>query len=260
MKRTSIKIDGKNYPALNLRLTEEVGRAMRVVRKHFRILTAYSNLPEGTSRYDGWWDFAAISVRLMLRLDAYLDYNASLSIGSGYISEKPWINFGGYESQSEYRLNHLFELIDLYDEQLSGQYKSFYDIPYTSDLQSIIRLSLKYELSVESMVGVCLLFTRDLLYQCGPDCEMFFDLFTNDGRDNPENLDLDLWETNRIRLWGRFGALRSRNSYYSQREYESYEHYFYQPRKLKLKKCQPVFELLSINQLFKGISPIKVEI
>jgi hypothetical protein len=56
--------------------------------------------------------------------------------------------------------------------------------------------------SANFWMSVALLLTYDIIHECGPDCHEFFELFTNDYRDNSDNFDMAAWEQIRCKILG----------------------------------------------------------
>lgn len=239
-------------------LSTEVAKAMRLARKHFRFLTE-DLMPHEVSRYDGWWDFATVAIRKTIIIENNIMFDGEISIGSNYLSDQPWMILGNYAHTgiAKYKLNSFNELIEHYKKSTRDFPKVECLIPFAGEADNLFKLSNRHYESVEDVMGMSLLLMRDLIFHSGPDSETFFDLFTNDARDNPENIDLDTWERNRCKLFGRFGCTKDRTSTSSYNRSEQTGCSLL-PKKKRFRKCNVDLKLISRNaSLLEGLSTAK---
>ncbi len=258
VKKITVCADGRRIAGIRLSLSRQVGAALRIVRRHFRILTSDTSLSFESSRYDGWWDYAAVAVRTSYRLETYMGIGGSCQAGSGYLADRPWYSFGpdDTDERADYKFQQYCELLDHYDESIKDNYKTDYDIPYQDDPTILIQMAIRNGVRTDVMFAASILFLKDLIWHSGPDSDMFFDLFTNDSRDNPDTVDLDAWEQNRCKLFGRFGAIKSRTSTYSHDYSTGYCYSPPKPVKRTLKKCDPELNLISSNMPLFENTPV----
>lgn len=207
LKRARMTIGSKVFPGIVVPLAREAAAASRMVRKYFRIMTQDRPVVAESGRFEGWWDFAEVAVRLMARLENSVEYGMEVVIGSNYLSDYPWAVFGNTRVGARNKFAQFSQIIDHYDKHLSDTNRVEYTIPFNSDGEDVYKMANRHDLSPATMFAACLLLTRDMIYHGGPDCDLFFDLYTNDIRDTPDTIDLDEWEKTRCRMFGRFGEV-----------------------------------------------------
>jgi hypothetical protein len=289
IKKVIVNTGVSNVSGIQFTLSAEVAKAMRIVRRHFRILTSRSSskLQYETTRYEGWWEFGAVAVRNAIRLENNIAFGGEISIGSGYLSEKPWALVGNLDprEKSEYKFSCFPELIEHYEKEIKNHYRMEFDVPFIDDSLGLFKLAERNQESIDDMFSMCILLTRDLIFHAGPDNDNFYDLFTNDSKDTSDSADVDEWESQRCKVFGRFGTVKSKDTYCPQANNHSRnvfvsdyygcddDDYYYQQyhlnhamrgscyqtvphvkKKPVFKKCEPALSLISHNApIFEGV-------
>lgn len=108
-------------------------------------------------------------------------------LGSGFLCPVAWAILGESKETtfSKHYFKRLSEFLDYYmlqiQEEESFSRLSIYQRPANNHF---IEVSRKSKFSVNLIVSIAILFLKDLIENCGPDCGYFLDIFTNNKKHN----------------------------------------------------------------------------
>ena len=220
----------------------------------------------------GWNEYVTAAIDCTVELERQMFINEFVWVGSDYLdSSERFAAFGIDQNfdQYMYSFDNFSQVIDHY-ESSAVKNLSAHVLPVekkskvSSSITDLFQLAKNYQLEPTEMMSICLLLTKDIVINAGPDCEFFTRLLTNDSRTNYlDDFDIDEWEELRCRAFGRFGEItRTRPRNVVQREHTpiyrgSYIQTSFSTVKRK-RKCEPKLELLySGDELLSGLAVIE---
>lgn len=202
-------IDDELYETHQYFVPVQAAKRVRFMKKFFQTLHD-TNIPIDFRRRKSPVEFGETCVNVLQRIDMMCSIDSAIVAGSRYVSGVPWAIFGVDQSdlfaQNTYK--DLPSLARAYKYYLTGNcypttfhFRSAPNVPH--------KLAKKYKTNANYVMALALSVCYDVIHNCGPDCFEFFDLFTNDHRESPENFNIDSWQSLRCKILGveRLGPL-----------------------------------------------------
>lgn len=256
-------------------ISEETQRASRLLRRYFQLLTSDTSIPKNCRNWMGWNEYVTAAIDCTVEIERLMFANEFVWIGSDYLdSSERFAAFGHDKNFDEYMytFERFSEVLDHYESNACAGKNAFaHMLPVerksksSTSITDLFHLADDYQLQPLEMLQVCLLLTKDVVVNAGPDCEFFARYITNDSRTNRlEEFDIDEWENLRCRAFGRFGEItRTRPRGPVQKEYStsiyrgSYTQTSFSTVK-RNRKCEPKLDLVySGNDLLSGLAVVE---
>lgn len=203
-------ICGEQYDVFRYYIPNRVESRLNTLRKWFRVLDR-DRIPYQYKRRKNPIEHAETAVMILGRIDQLCTLDVPIVAGSGYISSKPWATFGEVpNAKSQLQFRDVEDISDYYHNLIvkgasSASYLHFRVCPNLP-----MELSNKHNKTVHYVVSMALLLLCDILENVGPDCEEFYDLFTNDTRVGREHVDIFDWSRTRQTVLGKKGKTREK--------------------------------------------------
>lgn len=250
-------------------ISEEAQKASRLLRRYFQILTSNLAIPKNCRNWMGWPEYVTAAIDCAVEIERLMFLNEFVWIGSDYLDSKERFAAFGHDmnfNQYMHSFEGFSEVIHHYQyrNNVSAHALPVEKKSSVSTINDLFKLAENYGFEPLEMLEVCIILTKDVVVNAGPDCEFFSRYITNDSRTNHlEEFDIDEWESLRCQAFGRFGEItlihpRSVPNEHSNSIYGASRTYTYSPTLKKNKKCQPKLDLLYLgNSLMSGLSIIQ---
>jgi len=205
----SQNIEGDNYDVFRYYIPTRADSKLNSIRKWFRVM-GREHVPQQYKRRKQPIEHVETAVMILGRIDQLYSLDVPLTVGSGFLSSKPWATFGNVSSDSKIEFKNFDSIIDHYKSQIvkgapSAGYFHFRIVPSLAE-----HLADKYNQTDHTIVSLATLFLYDLLINTGPDCEELYDLFTNDTRIGPDHIDVKEWRDLRKTVFGKKGKTKDK--------------------------------------------------
>lgn len=204
-------IRNQRYEVHRYYLPRKIVNRLKFIQKYFRVMNRAA-IPQQYKLRKNEVEYFETAVIIFARLLTMCENDIPFLAGSGFLSPKPWASFGEVpEKVSKLEFRDFYDIANYYrpliaNSNATPEYVHFRIVP-----NLLMELGDKYRMSPHHLgaIAICLLY--DILLNCGPDCEDFYDLFTNDNRDNSaEFIDINDWENLRCAVIGKNGRIRDR--------------------------------------------------
>jgi hypothetical protein len=190
-------IDADIYDVYQYYMPCHAAKRIRFVKEYFQKIIEPST-PWQFKRRKCWQEFVETSVAILARTDNLMRRNITIIAGSESVNPSiPWALFGECsEIFARFTFKKISDILDHYETYLSGNC-----YPVEFHFKNMAHLPEKLG-NPNQVVAAALVLVYDIIQECGPDCNEFFDLFTNDFRKNPSNIDMDDWFNLRCKILG----------------------------------------------------------
>jgi hypothetical protein len=194
------------YEVHKFYLPTKIGKRVKFLRRYFEFLD--NEVPKGhQKRRQSPCEFAETAMFALTRIKMLTEKGYTIIAGSQHVSPIPWAIFG---PPNQRPARFYYKNID----DLAGQYHNYmHGKMFPIELHFRVGSGLASKLAarhadVEYLsspnywmaLGICVLF--DIIHNCGPDCHEFYELFTNDYKDNPQTIDFKQWQRARCKILG----------------------------------------------------------
>lgn len=204
-------LGGERYEMHRYFLPARAMPRIKFLRKWFRVIDR-DPIPPRQKRRKNDVEFAETAVMTLARIDALLGNDIHFVAGSGWLSPQPWGVFGEApeQTQAEVVFPDFPAIANFYESLIFSQgsvteYLSFRIHPRLPAV-----LARKYDLTPHFVVSLAICLLYDILLNCGPDSPEFYDLFTNDTKVGPTQVNIEEWEDVRCRAMGFAGRISER--------------------------------------------------
>lgn len=208
-------IQSTRYDVYSFLVSSEILSSLRWVRKFYRILYDSKSLPYEYRRRKNSLEYMDTAATLLGRIENAYASNTVTVAGSQFLQkdDKVWSVFGKCDNlPSENYFDSFNDVIDYYANSTLGK-KSKIQVYFRckSSVENYFQLiHKKYSINYNSIASLAILLLKDIIFNCGPDVEDFYDLFTNDKRDDPGSMSIEDWENLRCKMLGRYGEINWR--------------------------------------------------
>lgn len=178
------------YDRYHYYLPAKLSPVIRFLKRYFATLDAeYGGLDEEHRYRQTPFEFSETAIRLLDKVRMRISVNQPIYVGTSYFG--PPISWGLFGNNVEGRSARkqflsLKEVLDYYSGRIQGRGFNAIKIDRPHKMAQIddklLMLSQRHDRSANLMLacGLCLLY--DLIIHCGPDCDEFHEVFTNDRR------------------------------------------------------------------------------
>lgn len=174
------------------------------INTYFDILISEyaKKIPSKCMRRTNFFGTVDLALGILQRLEMLLSFGNEIMIGSKYLSPVAWAYIGAGSSQtySNKKFESIWDIISNYFEPFISPLTDisplvvYHKKDGLNFLYSLSSPNVKFShLSISIIISSAILFLSDLLKNCGPDVEEFFDLFTNDLTVSSDMVDIDIW-------------------------------------------------------------------
>jgi len=211
----SEQVEDELYETHQYFLPCQVAKRVRFMRNFFQTLHD-PNIPVDYRRRQNPVEFAETCIMVLSRVDMMCSTDSAIVAGSKYVSGVPWAIFGervDLYAQNDFR--DLPQVAQFYKHYLTGAcYPISFHFRSAPNLPK--KIAKKYKKHPNWVMALAVALCYDIVRNCGPDCFEFFDLFTNDSRESPENFNLDAFQSLRCKILGveRLGSPLNRKVHY----------------------------------------------
>lgn len=237
MNNKIVTIDNETYDVHKFRVPSRIGKKFKLIKAWFAEEERLQ-IPTQYKRRYSKHEFAETALSLFSRLICYGKQGMDVSIGSAFLSNKPWAVIGGV-GQNTRNFKWFYQFKEFYKELLEGttfqtelyfRRRSYGTARASTNIYKTLAKDGLVDVNTVMSLSLCLLY--DILQNCGPDNEELFDIFSNDLRDDMDTFDLSIWESTRILVFGEFCKNKQANRSN------------HQPVKKKITKSEVDIELL----------------
>jgi hypothetical protein len=203
------------YEVYGYLLPTKLDATVTFLKKYFKVLDKFSCVPYDYKRRKVYKEFAETAIMILARVEQFLSIKRPLIAGSRYINPAAWAIFGEAEDLFPKHSFKDFESIcNFYEKRIfknpnsDNTKKEMFHFRHEPNLCN--QLAAKYDETPHYIMTVALAFLRDIILNCGPDCQEFYDIFTNDYREDAEAIDIDQWQELRCKVLGRNGKITTK--------------------------------------------------
>src|SRR5579859_3769503 len=194
LKMCSTWVNNEFYEIHRYYVPNNINKRMKLIRKYFRIMDKES-IPHQYKRRKSCVEFAETALIILHRLATICDIGVPIVVGSRYLDDTPWANFGNVLLNTEAKINFrgFEDIINYYGKRIMRdkcrvECFHFRIAPLLSE-----KMAYEYKLNPHFILAVGLHLLYDLLLNCGPDCIELYDLFNNDIRSTGVFRSPSLW-------------------------------------------------------------------
>lgn len=197
-------IDAEVYDIYQYYMPCKAAKKIRFVKQYFQKLTKQETLWKYRRR-NCWQEFAETAIMILARIDVLIRKDSGIIAGSKMVNAAiPWATFGNYRNSEIFAQNsfeNIPEIFKHYNIYLKGAcYPVTFHFRNMENLPQ--RLGQKFKKTPNFIMAAAIVLLADIIQECGPDCHEFFELYTNDTRESPANIDLDDWFDSRCNMLG----------------------------------------------------------
>lgn len=182
---------------------------IKFLRKYFKIMDR-DDTPYRHKKRKNYVEFLETALMILARVDTFISKKIPVVAGSGDLSPLPWATFGFIHAD----VHPQFEFDTFGSITKHYNYLIHENSPFVSKLFAHRRepflarnMADMYNCSSHMIVSLAICLLYDILIHCGPDCEEFYDLFTNDNRIRPSEIQIPEWEKIRCKVMGSEGSV-----------------------------------------------------
>lgn len=194
--------DHTDYEAFTYHLPAEVTRVMLAVNDYFRHLIDHTPIPQPQRRLNSTYQVADLSLAVLRRISMAVDHSDGVMLKASD-SEIPYMYIGSlhYAKTARRQFPDMDLLIRSYTDRFTTPCECrpltlYHRAKFRPILDRIDQQASRNEIMA---AGVC--FLADVLQHASPECSEVFDLFTNDFRHGPDDIDHELWQKARKRAF-----------------------------------------------------------
>jgi len=200
-------LDSEVYEVHKYYLPVKISPRVKWVRRYFKKLDDQP-IDVSHKRRKHWLEYAETALMMLGRIYHLCSKGHRITAGSQYVSPVAWAIFGEGNpgTMARHQFSSVLEIANHYRSLLQGNCYPI-DIYFKKGHSQLGRqLASKFKkpplISSNFWMAVALLLIHDIIHECGPDCNEFFELFTNDYRDNSGSFDVISWEKLRCAILG----------------------------------------------------------
>ena len=210
-ERHETTIRKEKYSVCRYCIPTTINPQISFLRKYFRVMDRIP-IPRRHRNRRHFVEYAEAAIMLFARVEQFYRLRRPLIAGSTFLTPCAWVVFGEANAPARHRWPAFHDVALHYERmwfmpQIQHNNRFFHFRKYgrlADDLASHLKSTPHY------IMTTALLLLHDVLRYCGPDTYEFSDLFTNDNRDTPNYVDLDIWEAVRCKVLGRHGAIKAK--------------------------------------------------
>lgn len=187
-------------------LPEKVKNRFEFVKKFFKIQNIVCPVSFPDRRRKSIHETAEACVVILSRIESFMNLGIPVVLGSKFLKDLPWATFGKTDHFEGIYFEEFKDVIKYYEDYFTG--KDFHEIfPFRLCENETRKLADKYKKNSGEMMALAICLMCDIIWNCGPDCDELFDVFSNDVRDDPAFFDFGIWERQRVALMGSMGRV-----------------------------------------------------
>ncbi len=198
----SQEVEGVPYEVYRYWIPCNLNSKIDVIKKWGQAICRES-IPKRFRRRKNRSEYAETAVMIFARIDQFISLDIPFTVGSGYLSQNQWATFGEVENpNSEHTFRRMADIGYHYKKNIVGTGRIAHYFHFRTYPLLAQALAYKHDTSAHNIMSVAILLLHDLIVNAGPDCEEFYDLFTNDTRVKPEHIDVNDWRKLRVNIFG----------------------------------------------------------
>jgi hypothetical protein len=199
-------INGERYEIFKMWIPNAAEGRLSFIRKYFHVMDR-EKTPRYCRRRKNRVEYADTALKMLARIDCLFDLDVPIAAGSKHLSDKPWAVFGEGITRTNLTFIDFDALAKHYTGTICSGGSRCWEFHFKSSFNVIEELAKKHKQTRSFIFALAIFLLYDLIVHCGPDCRELYDLFTNDMRDTPDNVDIESWEDLRCKVMGRRGQV-----------------------------------------------------